>query len=100
VPVLNGAVSNGTAVTAGFHADFRRCYRKGLRTDPGMKGQIDIGATLGPTGQVASVRVTTSRGLSGEVIACVTARVAAAQYAPPVGGTATVSIPVTFMPNP
>lgn len=61
-----------------------------------MKGSVRLTAKIDATGHVASV-VPAVYGLSVKVAACVTAVVAAAQFAPPEGGGATVVIPVTFV---
>jgi hypothetical protein len=97
--MVKGTVSNAAAVIAGFRPGFRRCYNKGLLADPTMAGRIDITATIGPNGEVLAAKATKSSGLSATVIACVTARVSAAQFAPPDGGAATVLIPATFAAN-
>lgn len=94
--VLGGAVANASAVVAGMSAGFRRCYNRGLAEDPNMKGSVRITAKIGPNGEVLSATPSAS-GLSGTVVGCVVARVQSAQFAPPEGGGATITIPVTFV---
>jgi TonB family protein len=95
VALSGGPVDNASAVVAGMAAGFRRCYNKGLRENPEMKGTIRITAKIGPNGEVLSVS-TSESGLSREVASCVSARVSSAQFAPPEGGGATFVVPVTF----
>jgi hypothetical protein len=95
--VSGGNVSNAQSVVAGMSAGFRRCYNRGLQTDPTMKGSVRITAKIGPNGEVLSASPSGSGGLSGEVVSCVVARVQSAQFSPPEGGGATVVIPVSFV---
>jgi hypothetical protein len=96
--VSGGSVTNASSVVAGMHAGFRRCFNKGLRDDPKMKGTIRLTARIGPAGEVISVSPVGS-GLSAAVISCVAARVSSAQFAPPEGGSTTIVIPVTLVPQ-
>lgn len=93
--VSGGQVANPAAVVAGLTAGFRRCYQKGLREDPKMKGSVLVTARIGPAGEVLSA-IPSGRDLSSAVLACVAARVSSAQFSPPEGGSATIGIPVTF----
>lgn len=95
--VSGGNVANASAVVAGMAAGFRRCYNKGLQSDPTMKGSVRVTAKIGPNGEVLSASPSGGGGLSGEVVSCVVQRVQSAQFAPPEGGGATVVIPVTFV---
>lgn len=94
---VTGSVANAQSVVAGMGAGFRRCYNRGLQTDPTMKGSVRITARIGPNGEVLSASPSGGGGLSGDVIGCVVARVQSAQFAPPDGGGATVVIPVSFV---
>lgn len=94
---VTGNVANAQSVVAGMGAGFRRCYNRGLQTDPTMKGSVRITARIGPNGEVLSASPSGGGGLSGDVIGCVVARVQSAQFAPPDGGGATVVIPVSFV---
>ncbi len=94
---VTGSVANAQSVVAGMGAGFRRCYNRGLQTDPNMKGSVRITARIGPNGEVLSASPSGGGGLGGDVISCVVARVQSAQFAPPDGGGATVVIPVSFV---
>jgi hypothetical protein len=91
---VKGTVANGLAVAAGMSAGFRRCYNKGLSQNPAMKGSVVITAKLGPQGEVLSATPLGGAGLDDFVIACMVARVSSGQFAPPDGGSATVTISV------
>ena len=53
-------------------------------------------AVIGPSGEVTSAAASRVKGIGGQVAACVAARVGAAQFAPPAGGSATITIPIDF----
>ena len=93
---VEGSVANARSVVAGMGAAFRRCFNKGLAENPRMSGSLMITVAIGPNGEVLSTSPTPKGNLSGAVISCVAARVSAAQFAPPVGGSAKVAIPVRF----
>ncbi len=95
--VGGGTVANAASIVAGMKPGFQRCYNQGLQEDPSMKGSVRITAKIGSNGEVLSASPGGGGSLSGTVIACVTARVASAQFAPPDGGSATIVIPVTFV---
>jgi hypothetical protein len=94
---VTGNVANAQSVVASMGAGFRRCYNRGLQTDPTMKGSVRISARIGPNGEVLSASPSGGGGLSGDVIGCVVARVQSSQFAPPDGGGATIVIPVSFV---
>lgn len=101
--VSGGTVANASAVVAGMAAGFRRCYNKGLKEDPQMKGSLRVTAHIGPNGEVQSAHATVSpappaQGAITEAVRqCIQARVVSAQFAPPDKGGATIVIPVTLV---
>ncbi len=96
--VSGGSVGNASAVVAGMAAGFRRCYNKGLVEDPNAKGTLRVTAKIGPNGEVLSATAAGGGGLPEIVKTCVTMRVSSAQFDKPVGGAATIVIPVSFAP--
>jgi hypothetical protein len=78
---------------------FRRCYQAGLHGGPWMGGQLRIRAQIGPEGEVTSAKAERVTGLSPEMVACMEKRVSIAHFSPPEGGSATIVIPVTFVPG-
>jgi hypothetical protein len=91
-----GAVSNANSVVAGMRAGFRACYMRELENNPDAEGRIQLAIKVGPGGEVQSVSAAPSGNL-GSAVACVRARAAAAQFAPPEGGMAVIQVPVTFV---
>lgn len=95
-PATTGTVPGAEGVVASMAAGFRRCYQNGLdREDPSMSGSVRIIAKIGPNGEVLSASPAGGAGLSASVIGCMVSRVASAQFAEPIGGGATLVIPVT-----
>ena len=97
--VAGGTVANANTVVAGMAAGFRRCFNKGLQEDPAMKGTVRVTAKIGKGGEVVSATPSASGTLSKTVVDCVSARISSAQFSPPVGGLATLVIPVSMTPE-
>ncbi len=98
--VIGGEVPNAGGTVAAMAAGFRRCYYNGLnREDPTMRGTVRITAKIGPNGEVLSASAAGGGTLTPTVIGCMRARVASAQFSAPVGGGATLIIPVTVIPQ-
>jgi len=91
-----GKVANAVAVTARMRGRFRRCYQQGLATHPAMQGTVQLSATIGPKGDV--IRVGDNGGGSlAPIVPCLKAVVSSGLFAPPTGGSALISIPITFV---
>jgi hypothetical protein len=95
-----GHVANAAAVSAGMAAGFRRCYRKALLSDPTQAGPLTLIATIGANGEVLSVSPLSWNGLGPSVLSCASARVSAAQFAPPDRSPVRLTIPITFRVGP
>ena len=95
--VSGGNVSNAARVVAGMRAGFRACYMRGLNENPDSQGNIRLSIRVGPGGEVTSVTATPSGTLPASVVSCVQARAKAAQFDPPEGGSAAITVPVTFV---
>ncbi len=96
--VSRGAIADIQSLAPAFQAGFRRCYDKGLQGDPDMKGSFRLTVRVGPNGEVTSVSPSSS-SLSAKVVSCVSARVSATQFPPPLEGSATVVIAATLFPG-
>ena len=94
--VAGGAVSDASRVVAGMRAGFRACYQRELASNPDAQGSIRLTIRVGPGGEVQGVSASASGNL-GSAVGCVQARASAAQFSPPEGGSAVVSVPVTFV---
>ena len=98
-PRVTGEVPNAEAVVATLRAGFRRCYELGLNDLPTMRGSVQIMARVGPNGEVLSASAAPAGSISSAVAGCVASRVRGAQFGPPRGGTAVISIPVKLTPQ-
>lgn len=94
--IAGGQVSNASRVVAGMRAGFRNCYNRELASNPDAQGSIRLTIRVGPGGEVQGVSAAPSGNL-GSAVGCVQARAAAAQFAPPEGGSAVITVPVTFV---
>jgi len=94
--VSGGTVGNASRVVAGMRAGFRSCYQRGLAENPDAAGNITLTIRVGAGGEVTGVSGS-SGTLPASVVACVKARAQAAQFDAPEGGSAVISVPVTFV---
>ena len=92
-----GSVSNASRVIAALRAGLRACYARELAENPNAQGRIRFSVHVGVTGNVESVDAMPD-GLPSRVTECAKARIRAAQFNAPQGGTAVVVFPVTFKP--
>ncbi|MCA9599526.1 MAG: AgmX/PglI C-terminal domain-containing protein [Myxococcales bacterium] len=100
-PVVGGGdVANASAVVAGMRAGFRRCYNLGLLDHPDAQGTVRLSITVGPGGEVRGVSASPSGNLPSSVVACVRSRASVATFDAPVGGSAVVNVPVSFLKLP
>lgn len=95
--VAGGTVGNAASVVAGMRAGFRACYNRGLATNPDASGKIDLKLRIGPGGEVTGVAAATSGNLPESVVSCVKGRARSGRFSPPDGGSAVVSVPVSFV---
>jgi hypothetical protein len=93
-----GKVPDAPRVVAGMRGLLRACYRRELDTDPSAKGSVRVTAKIGPNGDVVSVQAA-NNGLSSTMVACVSRVVRGGQFGQPEGGSAMVTIPMTFIPQ-
>lgn len=94
--VAGGNVANASSVVARMRGRFRRCYQTGLNANPEMAGSVTLVAKIGPNGEVLGVSGGGGGGL-GAIVPCLKAVVSSGGFAPPDGGGATVTIPITFV---
>jgi hypothetical protein len=93
--VTKGKVANAASVVARMRGRFRRCYQHRLNSDPSIAGTVTLGASIGPNGDVLSVGGATKTSLKA-IVPCLKAVIASDLFAPPDGGSALVSVVVTF----
>jgi hypothetical protein len=94
--VAGGNVANASSVVARMRGRFRRCYQQGLNQNPEMQGSATLTAKIGPNGEVLGVGGGATGSL-GPIVPCLKAVVRSGNFAPPEGGSAVVSIPITFV---
>jgi len=97
--VSGGSVANAARVVARMRGRFRACYQAGLASNPDMEGSVTLTAKIGPNGEVQSV----GGGGSGDlapIVPCLKAVVSGGGFAPPEGGGAVVTIPISFVRQP
>ena len=94
--VGGGKIANASSVVARMRGRFKACYQAGLRQNPEMAGSVSLVATIGPNGEVRGVSGGGGGGL-GAIVGCLKAVVRSGAFAPPEGGSAVVSIPITFV---
>jgi hypothetical protein len=78
-------------------ATFRACYNRGLAKNPDAAGKINLKIQVGAGGEVTGVTATPSGNLPASVVDCVRGRASGARFSPPDGGSAVISVPVTFV---
>jgi hypothetical protein len=85
-------------VVSSMQAGFRRCYARGLATDPTIgSGALKVRIEIGKTGAVKRATASTTGSMPASVLRCMEARAQAAQFDPPAGGSAIVVVPVNFV---
>jgi hypothetical protein len=94
--VAGGNVANASAVVARMRPRFRRCYEQGLAQDPNMQGSVTLTAKVGPNGEVMGVGGG-GGGSLGSIVGCLKAVVSGGGFSPPDGGSAVITIPITFV---
>ncbi|MCH2109639.1 MAG: AgmX/PglI C-terminal domain-containing protein [Polyangiaceae bacterium] len=95
--VAAGSVSNAASVVARMRAGFNRCYNRGLAQNPDIAGKIRLTLKIGPGGEVAGVKGSSSGNIPGSVLGCVKARARSGRFSPPQGGSAVIVVPVSFV---
>ena len=90
IAVLTDEAANQT------RAGFRRCYHYGLLYDPTQDGHVAVVLRVDRTGKVAAVETWGACDLAPEALACMRDEALHVKLRPPVGGSATVTVPAVF----
>ncbi len=93
VPINNAEAVIRTQIQPGA----KRCYQKGLETDPSQAGRLVILIKVAPSGEVDSANVASNNGLSAQVASCITAVTRRAKFDPPGANGSTISVPFSFL---
>ncbi len=75
----------------------KRCYQKGLETDPTQAGKLVISIKVSPSGEVDSASPISNSGLSAQVASCIAAAARSAKFDPPGASGSTIQVPFNFM---
>jgi hypothetical protein len=91
-------VSNAEAVIRSqIHPGAKRCYQRGLESDPTQAGKLVILIKVAPSGEVDSVSTTSNTGLSASVAACINGVARRAKFDPPGASGSSISVPFNFV---
>jgi hypothetical protein len=91
-------ISNAEAVIRSqIHPGAKRCYQRGLESDPTQAGKLVILIKVAPSGEVDSVTATTNNGLSASVAACISGVARRAKFDPPGANGSSISVPFNFV---
>lgn len=92
-----GGVANASEVVGALRADFWKCYRKELASDPSYTAEVRLKIHVGVDGGVTQV-VGVSMPPRDTLISCMRNAVFfRAKFTPPDGGKAVIHVPVTFV---
>jgi hypothetical protein len=91
-------VSNAEAVIRSqIHPGAKRCYQKGLESDPTQAGKLVLLIKVAPSGEVDSTSITSNTGLSAQVAACISSVARRAKFDPPGASGSQISVPFNFI---
>jgi hypothetical protein len=77
-------------------ASFRRCYHHGLLFDPTQDGHVAVVLRVDGAGKVASVETWGACDLAPEALVCMRDEARRVKLRPPLGGSATLTVPAVF----
>lgn len=97
-PTISGPMPNAEAtIRTQIDPGARRCYEKGLESEPGQAGRLVLQLRVAPSGEVDAANATTNTGLSARVVECIARVARRARFDAPGPGGAMLSIPFTFV---
>jgi hypothetical protein len=93
VPVSNAEAVIRTQIQPGA----KRCYQRGLETDPSQSGKLVILIKVAPSGEVDSVSAASNSGLSAQVASCIQSVARRAKFDAPGATGSTIQVPFNFL---
>jgi hypothetical protein len=93
VPVSNAEAIIRSQIFPGA----KRCYQKGLESDPTQAGRLVISIRVSPSGEVDSASPASNSGLSAGVAACIAGVARRAKFDPPGASGSTINVPFNFV---
>ena len=98
---VTAPIPNVDRVLAGLRPRLRMCYRRGLASEPEMKGKLTLRAKVLLSVEVALTEVSQNVGLSPSVASCASRALGNVTFDALAGGSdSTLTVPVTFVPKP
>jgi hypothetical protein len=97
-PSFSGSLPDAEAVIRSqIHPGAKRCYQRGLDSDPNQAGKLLLSIRVAPSGEVESANISTDAGLSAAVANCIAAVARRARFSPTGPGGATIVVPFGFV---
>jgi membrane protein involved in colicin uptake len=93
VPVANAEA----VIRSQIHPGAKKCYQRGLESDPTQAGKIVILIKVAPSGEVDTATVQSNTGISASVAACISAVARRAKFDAPGPSGSQISVPFNFV---
>jgi hypothetical protein len=98
IPVLSAPVPDAEAVIRSqIHPGAKRCYQKGLDSDPSQSGKLVLLIRVAPSGEVDRATISSNAGLSAGVADCIAGVARRAKFDRTGPGGATIVVPFGFV---
>lgn len=91
-----GTATESVRGIAAMQADFRACYQASLEHEGSVEGGVKLVIRVAADGRVQDVKADGLK-LPRSTVDCLLKRAALARFEPPKGGSATITVPVTFV---
>jgi len=95
-PMLAAMSANTTRQVAAMQAEFRTCYNASQAEERDVAGRVALVISIAADGHVSGVK-TNGNGLPVSTVDCLVQRASVARFEPPKGGSAVITVPVTFV---
>jgi outer membrane biosynthesis protein TonB len=93
VPVANAEA----VIRSQIHPGAKKCYQRGLESDPTQAGKVVILIKVAPSGEVDTATVQSNSGLSPAVANCITSVARRAKFDAPGPSGSQISVPFNFV---
>jgi hypothetical protein len=93
VPVANAEA----IIRSQIHPGAKKCYQRGLESDPTQAGKLVILIKVAPSGEVDTVSVQSNSGLSAQVANCIASVARRAKFDAPGSSGSQISVPFNFV---
>jgi hypothetical protein len=92
-------MSEVAGVVAGLRVGFKRCYSNALQSAPNAAGIVSLEVTVGADGVVTGVVANGGKGVSPDLVKCISRVLERVQFSRPPGGSATLGVPIMLGPR-